>query len=120
MMLRRKPNASSQVERTPTRAKPYPVQTAGGGHLARRYVVLGAILLCTLISALLADSLLTVWQIAQGEPIPRGWRWLLGSPAQTFRTETLALAVGAALMGFALGGVWFLAGAGWRWLRRRL
>lgn len=120
MMLRRKPDASPQGERVLTRANPYPVRTAASDHLVQRYVVLGTILLCTLISALLADSLLGVWQIAQGEPIPRGWRWLLGSPVQTFRTETLALLMGAVLMGFALGGVWFLVGAGWRWLRRRL
>ena len=30
------------------------------------------------------------------------------------------LFVGVVLTGFALGGVWFLITAGWRWLRRRL
>jgi len=96
------------------------VPSAGSEHPVQRYSVLGAIILCTLISAVLADSLLGVWQIEEGEAIPAGWQWLLGNPVQTFRTETMALLAGTVLMGFALGGVWFLAGAGWRWLRRRL
>jgi len=28
--------------------------------------------------------------------------------------------VGVILLGFALGGVWFFIGAGYRWLRRQL
>ena len=88
-------------------------------HLIQRYSVLGAIVLCTLISGLLGDSLLGVRQIERGETIPNGWRWLLGDATQTFRTETIALLAGVILLGFALGGAWFLAGAGWRWLRRR-
>jgi hypothetical protein len=103
-----------------TRPAPRRAPTAGTEHLIQRYSVLGAILLCTLISGLLGDSLIGVWRIAPDAPIPNGWRWLLGSPVQTFRTETLALFIGVVLMGFALGGVWFLIAAGWRWLRRRL
>lgn len=89
------------------------------GHRVQRYTVLGVILVCTLFSAILADSLLGVWRVYIGDPIPGGWRWLLGSPVQTFRTETIALLVGVVLLGFALGGVWFLLAAGFRWLRRR-
>ena len=101
------------------RSNPSGSTAARTGRLIQRYSVLGAILLCTLISSLLGDSLLSVWQIEPGAPIPNGWRWLLGGPVQTFRTETLALLVGVILLGFALGGVWFLIAAGWRWLRRR-
>lgn len=86
----------------------------------QRYSVLGVIALCTLISALLGDSLLSAWSIEVGEPTARGWAWLLGSDVQTFRTQTTALLAGVVLLGFALGGVWFFAATGYRWLRRRL
>ncbi len=86
----------------------------------QRLSMLGAILLCTLISGLLADSLLGAWQIELGQATPRGWRWLLGSPIQTFATSTFALLFGVLLLGFALGGVWFLAAMGLRWLRHLL
>lgn len=119
-MLRRKTNAKSSGESPISRANPYVAPMAGSERVVQRYSILGAILLCTLISGLLADSLLSVWQIEEGEAIPAGWQWLLGSPVQTFRTETLSLLIGAVLMGFALGGVWFIVAAGWRWLRRRM
>ncbi|MDI9546524.1 MAG: hypothetical protein QM346_02880 [Chloroflexota bacterium] len=102
------------------RPAPHRAPAARTEHLVQRYSVLGAILLCTLISGLLGDSLLGIWRLEPDAPIPGGWRWLLGSPVQTFRTETIALFVGVVLTGFALGGVWFLITAGWRWLRRRL
>jgi hypothetical protein len=85
----------------------------------QRFTILGTILLCTLISGLLADSLLSAWRIEIGAPTPRGWRWLLGSSVQTFTTETIALLFGILLLGFALGGVWFLITASIRWLRRQ-
>jgi hypothetical protein len=99
---------------------PYTISTAGMDHRIQRYSVLGVIVLCTLLSGILADSLLGVWRINVGEPIPGGWRWLLGAPVQTFRTQTSALLVGVLLLGFSLGGVWFFLAAGFRWLRRRL
>ncbi len=83
----------------------------------QRYSILGAILLCTLISGLLGDSLIGVYRYEVGEAIPRGWRWLLGEPVQTFGTQTFALLFGIVLLGFALGGVWFLARIGLRMLR---
>jgi hypothetical protein len=86
----------------------------------QRYTVLGIIAVCTLISAILGDSLLGVWGVDIGEPIPGAWRWLLGDTIQSFRTQTVALLVGGILLGFALGGVWFFIGAGYRWLRRQL
>lgn len=86
----------------------------------QRYSVLGVIALCTLISAILADSLLSAWSIEVGEPVARGWGWLLGNDIQTFRTQTVALLVGVVLLGFALGGVWFFAASGYRRLRREL
>ena len=86
----------------------------------QRWTVIATILLCTLIGGLLGDSLVGVWRIAVGEPIPRGWQWLLGSDVQTYGTQTVALLLGVVLLGFALGGVWFLLVAGLRWLRRRL
>jgi hypothetical protein len=86
----------------------------------QRYTVLGIIAVCTLISAILADSLLGVWSVEIGEPIPGAWKWLLGDTTQSFRTQTVALLVGVVLLGFAFGGVWFFIGAGYRWLRRQL
>ena len=86
----------------------------------QRYSVLGVIAVCTLISALLGDSLLSARAIEIGEPTARGWAWLLGSDVQTFRTQTVALLLGVVLLGFALGGVWFFAAAGYRWVRRQL
>ena len=86
----------------------------------QRWTIIAAIMVCTLISGLLGDSLLGVWRSAVGEPIPRGWRWLLGSDVQTFGTQSAALLLGVLLLGFALGGVWFLFITGLRWLRRRL
>ena len=119
-MMDRKPRHTTRnLHRTVTPAQPpqsAPQDRTPGPALP----VLGAILLCTLISGLLGDSLLGIWRLEPDAPIPGGWRWLLGSPVQTFRTETIALFVGVVLTGFALGGVWFLITAGWRWLRRRL
>lgn len=86
-------------------------------HLTFRLSILGAILLCTLIAALLGDSLIGVYGIEVGAPIPRGWQWLLGEPIQTFGTQTTALLLGVLLFGFALGGGWFLAAVAIRWLR---
>ncbi|NJN81005.1 MAG: hypothetical protein HC802_01090 [Caldilineaceae bacterium] len=81
---------------------------------------MGAVLLCTLISAILADSLLSVWQTEIGEPISRGWVWLLGGPAQSFGTQTAAFLLGIVLLGFAFGGVWFTVALGFRWVRSQL
>jgi len=80
--------------------------------------ILGGVLLCTLIAGLLGDSLLGVFARAEGEPIPRGWQWLLDAPEQTFGTQTMALLLGVLLMGFALGGCWFLVGVALSRLRR--
>jgi hypothetical protein len=88
-------------------------------HRSVRLSILGGVLLCALIAALLGDSLLGVYGIDEGGAIPRGWSWLLGASAQTFTTQTLALLFGILLMGFALGGFWFLAGVMLRWLRRQ-
>ena len=82
----------------------------------QRWSTLAIILLCTLISSLLAESLWRAWRIPIGEPTPRSWQWLLGSPVQTFRTETFALLSGVVLLGFALGGLWFLVSIGIRGL----
>lgn len=76
--------------------------------------ILGGVLLCTLIAGLLGDSLLGVFARAEGEPIPRGWQWLLGVSEQTFGTQTMALLLGVLLLGFALGGCWFLVGVALR------
>lgn len=86
-------------------------------HQIQRYSILGAVLLCTLISGLLGDSLIGVFRNNIGDPIPRGWRWLLGESVQTFGTQTFALLFGIILLGFALGGVWFLAQVGLRMVR---
>ena len=85
----------------------------------QKLTILGAILLCTLISGLLGDSLIAAWSIEIGLPTPRAWRWLLGSETQTFSTQTFSLLFGIALLGFAFGGTWFLAAAGFHWIRRR-
>lgn len=89
-------------------------------HTIQRYSILGGVLLCTLISGLLGDSLIGVFWIDVGDPIPRGWRWLLGAAEQSFGTQTFALLLGIVLLGFALGGLWFLALAGLRILRDQL
>ena len=73
-----------------------------------RFSILGAILLCVLIALLLGDSLISAYQVDVGSVAPRGWRWLLGADAQTFGTQTFALLLGVTLMGFAIGGLWFL------------
>lgn len=88
-------------------------------HRVFRLSILGGVLLCALIAALLGDSLLGVYGLAEGAAIPGGWRWLLGAGAQTFTTQTLALLFGILLLGFALGGFWFLAGVTLRRLRRQ-
>ena len=102
-----------------TGQNPYRITDSGMDHRVQRYSVLGVIVVCTLFSLILANSLLDARSVEIGEPIPGGWRWLLGDSVQTFRTETIALLVGVVLLGFALGGVWFLLTAGFRWLRRR-
>lgn len=102
-----------------TGQNPYSITKTGMDHRVQRYSVLGAIVICTLISMILADSLLGVWRVEVGSAIPSGWRWLLGDSVQTFRTQTIALLVGVVLLGFSFGGVWFLLVAGVRWLRRR-
>lgn len=86
-------------------------------NLIQRWTVLGVIGLCVLVCGLMADSLLSAWEIPVGEPAARGWQWLLGGPEQTFRGETIALLVGSLLLGVTLGGLWFLAGVGLNWLR---
>jgi hypothetical protein len=87
-------------------------------HRIYRLSILGGVLLCALIAALLGDSLLSVSVLAEGAAMPGGWRWLLGADAQTFATQTLALLLGVLLLGFALGGFWFLAAVALRRLRR--
>ncbi len=94
--------------------------TRGGDNAVIRYSILGVVALCTLISGLLGDSLVGVYRIDEGEPIPSGWRWLLGSSEQTFGTQSFALLLGVILLGFAFGGVWFLAQMGIRFLRTQL
>jgi hypothetical protein len=88
-------------------------------NLIYRLSILGGILLCALTSGLLGDALLGVYGLDIGAAVPGGWRWLVGGPQQTFATQTRALLFGVALIGFALGALWFLAGVGMRWLRRR-
>lgn len=92
----------------------------GGDNLVIRYSILGVVALCTLISGLLGDSLVSVYGIEVGETIPRGWRWLLGATEQTFGTQTFALLFGVVLLGFAFGGGWFLVQMGIRFLRAQL
>lgn len=92
----------------------------GDPYQIQRLAILGAILLCTLIAGLLAESFLRTWRIDIGQPIPRSWRWLLGSIDQTFGTQTVALLLAVLLLGFALGGCWFLAVRGVQWLQRQL
>ncbi len=89
-------------------------------HTIQRYSILGGVLLCSLISGLLGDSLMGVFWIEVGEPIPRAWRWLLGGPEQSFGTQTAALLLGVILLGFAAGGLWFLLITGLRLLRAQL
>ena len=85
-----------------------------------RISILGAVMLCALIALLLGDSLVGVYRIDVGEAIPRGWRWLLGASEQSFGTQSFALLFGVTLMGFAFGGLWFLAQVGFGWLRNLL
>ena len=85
-----------------------------------RISILGAILLCVLIALLLGDSLINAYRIDVGESLPRGWRWLLGGDEQSFGTQTFALLLGITLMGFAVGGLWFLARIAFAWLRNQL
>lgn len=89
-------------------------------NLIQRYSILGGILLCTLISGLLGDSLIGVYRVDVGEPIPRAWRWLLGAAEQSFSTQTFALLLGVILLGLAFGGMWFLAVTGLRLVRAQL
>ncbi len=97
---------------------PYPASPRSGGSTVQRYTVLAVIVLCTVICLLLALSLLSAWGVPESEAVPSGWRWLLGTDVQTFRSETIALLLGTVLLGFAVGGIWFLLAAGWRWFRR--
>lgn len=97
-----------------------PPRVSSGDNLVVRYSILGVVALCTLISGLLGDSLVGVYRIEEGEPIPRGWRWLLGAAEQTFGTQTFALLFGVILLGFAFGGGWFLVQMGIRFVRSQL
>ena len=85
-----------------------------------RYSILGVVTLCTLISGLLGDSLLSVYRIEEGHPIPRGWRWLMGVTDQTFGTQSFSLLFGVILLGFAFGGAWFLFAQAIRFIRLQL
>ena len=85
-----------------------------------RWTVIGAVLLSTLISGLLADSLIGASLLSVGEPLPFVWGWLLGSAVQTVGTATVALLLGVLLLGFSLSGLWFLLVLGARTLRRRI
>jgi hypothetical protein len=101
--------------------QPYvPQRARGGDNLVVRYSILGVVALCTLISGLLGDSLISVYGIDEGEAIPRGWRWLLGASEQSFGTQSFALLFGVILLGFALGGAWFLVQMGIRLIRSQL
>jgi hypothetical protein len=91
-----------------------------GDNIVMRYSILGVVALCTLISGLLGDSLVGVYGIPEGEPIPRGWRWLLGAAEQSFSTQSYALLFGVVLLGFAFGGGWFLVQMGFRFIRSQL
>ena len=97
-----------------------PQRPRSGDNIVIRYSILGVVALCTLISGLLGDSLVGVYRIDEGEAIPRGWRWLLGASEQTFGTQSFALLLGVILLGFAIGGAWFLAQMGIRFLRSQL
>jgi len=85
-----------------------------------RFSILGAILLCALIALLLGDSLISAYRIDVGASLPRGWRWLLGADEQNFGTQTFALLLGVTLVGFAVGGLWFLVRVTLGWLRNLL
>ncbi len=87
---------------------------------AARWTLVGAVLLSTLVSGLLASSLIGASLRAVGEPLPFVWRALLGSAVQTGVTSTVALLIGVLLLGFSLGGLWFLIVLGARLLRRRV
>lgn len=97
-----------------------PQRARSGDNVVIRYSILGVVALCTLISGLLGDSLVGVYRIDEGEAIPRGWRWLLGASEQTFGTQSFALLFGVILLGFAIGGAWFLIQMGVRFLRSQL
>lgn len=97
-----------------------PQRAGGGDNVVIRYSILGVVALCTLISGLLGDSLIGVYRIDEGDTIPSGWRWLLGSSEQTFGTQSFALLLGVILLGFAFGGVWFLVQMGVRFIRTQL
>lgn len=97
-----------------------PPRTRGSDNLIMRYSIVGVVALCTLISGLLGDSLVGVYRIDEGEPIPRGWRWLLGASEQTFGTQSFSLLFGVILLGFAIGGAWFLVQMGIRFLRAQM
>src|SRR5215213_1534819 len=94
--------------------------TRSADNIVIRYSILGVVALCTLISGLLGDSLLSVYRIDEGDAIPRGWRWLLGASEQSFGTQSYALLIGVILLGFALGGGWFLIQMGIRFIRSQL
>ena len=98
-----------------------PPRTRGNdNNIVIRYSILGVVALCTLISGLLGDSLVSVYRIDEGEAIPRGWRWLLGASEQTFGTQSFSLLFGVILLGFAIGGGWFLVQMGIRFIRSQL
>ena len=97
-----------------------PPRPQSNDNLVIRYSIVGVVALCTLISGLLGDSLLSVYRIDEGDAIPRGWRWLLGASEQTFGTQSFALLFGVVLLGFSLGGAWFLIQMGIRYLRGQL
>jgi hypothetical protein len=104
---------------TPPPSPPSP-RIQGNDSLVIRYSILGVVALCTLISGLLGDSLVGVYRIDEGEPIPRGWRWLLGAAEQSFSTQSYALIFGSILLGFAFAGGWFLVQMGIRFIRSQL
>ena len=97
-----------------------PQRARSSDNVVMRYSILGVVALCTLISGLLGDSLVSVYRINEGEAIPRGWRWLLGASEQTFGTQSFALLFGVILLGFSIGGAWFLILMGVRFLRAQL
>lgn len=99
---------------------PNEAKNRGADNIVIRYSILGVVTLSTLISGLLGDSLLGVYRIDEGDPIPRGWRWLLGVTDQTFGSQSFALLFGVILLGFAFGGIWFLFAQAIRFVRTQL
>lgn len=82
-MMDRKPRHTTQQpsqDRAMPRPAPHRAPAARTEHLVQRYSVLGAILLCTLISGLLGDSLLGIWRLEPDSAHPRRLALAAGQP----------------------------------------